>query len=351
MTNRSVPSNGDLAELLAQAAEREDGHRARAHRRASRAALLWPEEAAGVALRGELTELPAVGPWVARFIEDWLGNPPDVPDPPESRRGFLTAAEAGRILQEHPQWGGVLGTDLQMHTTWSDGAAPLEEMAARAATEGRRCVAVTDHSKGLPIARGMDEATLLRQGQAIDSLNRRLAAEGSGPTLLRAIEMNLSPDGRGDMDPTVLGGLDLVLGAFHSKLRLTEDQTDRYLAAVRNPSVHVLAHPRGRKWNLRPGLRADWPRVFAAAAQAGTALEIDAFPDRQDLDVALLRAARNEGVWVSIGSDAHRPDELRNLPIGVAAAIIAGFPMERILNVRPAEDIRRWAAGEAPDHD
>jgi histidinol phosphatase-like PHP family hydrolase len=335
-------SNGDLAELLARAADDEEGHRARALRRASRAALQWPEEAGGAAARGALTELRAVGPWVARIMESWLEDPPPIPEPPESRHGFLTRTGARRLVDAHAEWGDAFGADLQMHTTWSDGTAALEDMADRAAAEGRGCTAVTDHSQGLAIARGMDEATLLRQGVAIDDLNRRRIAEGKGLMLLRSVEMNLSPEGDGDMDPSVLAGLDLVLGAFHSRLRVTDDQTDRYLAAVRNPSVHVLAHPRGRRWNSRPGLRADWPRVFAAAAETGTAVEIDAYPDRQDLEVSVLEIARGSGVWVSIGTDAHHPDELANLEFGVAAAIAAGFPRDRILNALPPDDIRTW---------
>jgi histidinol phosphatase-like PHP family hydrolase len=148
------------------------------------------------------------------------------------------------------------------------------------------------------------------------------------------------------MDPGVLAGLDLVLGAFHSKLRVTEDQTERYLAAVRNPTVHVLAHPRGRRWNARPGLRADWARVFDAAARSGTALEIDAFPDRQDLPVSLVEVARDQGAWLSIGTDAHHPRELEYLELGVATAIAAGFPRQRILNGMPPDEIRAWARGE-----
>jgi histidinol phosphatase-like PHP family hydrolase len=339
-----VLSNRDLAELLARASEGEEAHRARALRRSSRAALQWPDEARVMAERGALTELRSVGPWVARIIEGWLEEPPPVPEPPETRRGFMTWAEVRRLVDGSPEWAPAFRTDLQMHTTWSDGKASLEEMAAAAAGRGRTTVAVTDHSKDLPIARGMDEATLLRQGAAIEKLNPRL---GGRPVLLRSLEMNLTPEGEGDMDPEVLAGLDLVLGAFHSRLRVTEDQTERYLAAVRNPTVHVLAHPRGRRWSVRPGLRADWPRVLAAAAEARTAVEVDAFPDRQDLPVDLIEVARNEGPWLSLGTDAHQPHELDHLDFAVGAAIAAGFPIERVLNARPVEEIRAWAAGEA----
>jgi putative hydrolase len=341
--------NGVIAELLARAAEGEEGHRARALRRAARAALLWPQEAGDLLAAGRpLTELRGVGPWVADRLRAWIREPPNVPASPESRRGFMTLVEARRVLAAEPDPPRPRG-DLQMHTTWSDGAASLEEMTDAASALGHRYVAVTDHSVGLPIARGMDEATLLRQGVEIDRVNE--VHVQAGFRALRSIEMNLSPDGEGDMDPEVLRGLDLVLGAFHSSLRTTEDQTDRYLAAVRNPTVHVLAHPRGRRWNARAGLRADWPRVFAAAAAAGTAMEIDAYPDRQDLQVDLLEVAREAGAWISIGTDAHHPNELAFLELGVAAAVRAGVPPARILNLLSADDVVAWAGAKAKAFD
>ena len=233
-----------------------------------------------------------------------------------------------------------------MHTTYSDGRAPPREMAETAATYGYDYVAVTDHSVGLPIANGMTEERLLEEIADIDRANRELEASGTAMRLLRSIEMNLSPAGQGDMSPEVLQKLDLVLAAFHSKLRVIEDQTDRYLAAVRNPDVDVLAHPRGRRWNQRLGLTADWPRVFEAALEAHTALEIDAYPDRQDLDVELLRLADEAGCWISIGTDAHHPDELRYMEFGLAAAALAGIPTSRILNFQSDERLLQWAGGE-----
>lgn len=334
-------SNADLAELLARAASREEGHRSRALRRAGRVALQWPEEAAHVVSSGRsLTELRALGKWTAHIIHGWLDDPPELPDRPEYRSGFMTMAEANRILADQPQWRKELRGDLQMHTTWSDGHESVRDMAAHAEAQGHQYAAVTDHSKGLPIANGMDEATLLRQGVEIDAANEELASSGSGFRLIRSIEMNVSVKGEGDMDPDVLRGLDLVLGAFHSQLRVADDQTERYLAAVRNPTLHVLAHPRGRRWNSRQGLYADWPRVFEAAAEAGTALEIDAYPDRQDLQVELLEVARDvPDLWISIGTDAHYPDELGFIGMGLAAAIRARFPRERVLNFLPRADL------------
>ena len=347
-------TNGQLAELLARTAEEEapGTNRHKALIRASRAALFWPEEAF-VLVQGDrpLLELRAVGPWLAGVIGTWLtaDEPPEVPDPPEVRRGFLTLADVRATLADQPEWRESLRSDLQMHTTYSDGRASLREMAM-ACAEGYRYqhILITDHSKGLPIAHGMDEPRLAAEVQDIDRLNGELDAAGIDLRVLRGLEMNLSPDGEGDMDPAALRTLDLVLGAFHSKLRLTEDQTERYVAALRNPDFHVLAHPRGRRWGVREGLRADWPRVFGEAVQQGKGLEIDAHPDRQDLDVELLEVARDAGVWISIGTDAHHPRELANMEFGMAAAIRASIPRERILNFLGAEDLLAWAAGRFP---
>lgn len=337
-------SNADLSELLARAAEIEEGHRQRALRRAARAALTWPEEAMVlVEADRSLTEFPGVGPWVARTIHSWLESPPEMPEPPEIRRGFLTRSTVRAVLDANADWRSELRADLQMHTTYSDGRVGIREMVEACTQYGYEHVAITDHSKGLPIAHGMDESRLAMQGREIDLLNNELQGAGLGIRALRSIEMNLSPQGEGDMDAGALAKLDLVLGAFHSKLRTVEDQTGRYLAALHNPTVHVLAHPRGRKFNRREGLRCDWPRVFAAAAELDVALETDAYPDRQDLNVELLTLAREAGVRISIGTDAHNPDELQFMEFGLAAAILAGISRNRILNFLPREELQTWA--------
>jgi histidinol phosphatase-like PHP family hydrolase len=339
-------TNGDLAELLARSAENEEGHRVRALRRASRAAMFWPDEAADLAERGRsLTELRSVGPWVERLLVGWLESPPNDLGRPELRSGFLTRSQARRTIAENPGWTDGLRSDLQMHTTDSDGNATLLEMLQAARGSGHRYVAFTDHSKGLPIANGMDEERLRAQAETLGEANAAVAAEGGAPiTGLQGIEMNLSPEGEGDMDPAALGELDIVLGAFHSKLRLKEDQTERYLAAVANPDVQVLAHPRGRMYGRRLGLSADWPRVFAAASERGKALEADAHPARQDLDVDRLEIARDAGAWISIDTDAHAPSELEYQEFGIAAAIRAGIPRERVLNFLSEEELREWVS-------
>ena len=146
------------------------------------------------------------------------------------------------------------------------------------------------------------------------------------------------------MSPTCLLALDLVLGSFHSSLRTLEDQTERYLAALRNPNIQILAHPRGRIYNYRIGLKADWPRVFGEATKLNKALEIDCYPDRQDLSVELLRVAGKAGCRISMGTDAHGPAQLRFMEFGAAAALLAKVKRERILNFMARDELLRWAA-------
>jgi DNA polymerase (family X) len=343
-----VLTNAHIAELLACSAEEAEpgSNRERALGRASRAAFFWPMEASRL-VEGDrsLTELRSVGPWLSGIIGGWLSDPEiEPPEPPQIRSGFLTMSEVRETIDAHPDWIRGLRADLQMHTTWSDGAAPLREVVAEAeALWNYEFIAITDHSKGLKIAGGMDEGELAEQGEDIERVNEELSGRGSPLRVLRSIEMNLSPEGVQDMEPEALGRLDLVLAAFHSKLRMTDDQTDRYVRALRNPTFHTLAHPRGRVFNRRRGLSADWPRVFEAAAEEGKALEIDAHPSRQDMDVELLELARDAGIWISIGTDAHLLRELRYVEFGVALAIRAGFPQERILNYQPVDSVLEWA--------
>jgi histidinol phosphatase-like PHP family hydrolase len=344
-----VLTNAELGELLWTAGREEAAHRRRALERASRASRFWLEEAADLAATGRsLTELRSVGPWVAARIHAWLDDPPPVPEPDETRRGFLTSAEVRRALDTDPLWEATPCADLQMHTTFSDGGLPLEEMVVAARALERSYVAVTDHSETLAIAHGMTAAQLAEQGRLVDELNRGFEAVGDPFRVLRSMEVDLFADGSLDMDDATLSTLDLVLGAFHSKLRSKEDETERYLAALRQPRLHVLAHPKARMFGRRVGLIADWRRVFAEAAALGKAVELDATVWRQDLNVELATIAREEGVeWFSIGSDAHTAFELEFLPFGMATAALAAIPRDRILNYRPVDFVRAWARGDA----
>lgn len=338
-------TNEQIAELLALLSEEHEDNKQKAARRASRKAYGWPEEAATMVEEGRsLKLLPAVGPWVARQIHDWLEDPPDVPESPPLRRDFMSIASARATLDGDPTFRQDLRGDLQMHTTYSDGRVSVKEMALEAIALGHEYIAITDHTKGLKIAGGMDEEVLATQLREIEALNREMERGGSDFRVLTAVEMNISPDGSGDMEPEALHGLDLVLGSFHSKLRVKEDQTERYLGNLRNPHVHIVGHPRCRIYNFRLGLSADWPRVFEEAAELDKAVEINSYPDRQDLNVELLELAAASGCRVSIGTDAHNPAEMHFIEIGCAAAVRAGLGRDRIVNFMSYDELRSWTS-------
>jgi histidinol phosphatase-like PHP family hydrolase len=284
-------------------------------------------------------DLPGVGPFVSKRLINWIEQPPNVPDPEPLRQGFMTMTEARRILSGSDISVKGLRGDLQMHSTWSDGDAEISELAAEGARRGYDYIAVTDHSKGLKIAGGLDEDELEHQLREIDRVN----AELTGARVLKSLEMNLSPQGEGDMHEDSLSRLEIVLGAFHSKLRIKEDQTDRYLNALKNPDIQILAHPRGRIYNFRAGLTADWDAVFATAAELDKAVEIDCFPDRQDLNVALVEKVRRAGARISIGTDTHYLPQLGYIEIGLASAVAAGVPRSKILNLMSAAELLEWS--------
>ena len=335
-------SNAEIAELLAREAETSGGILQRAFRKAARSAFLWPVQASSLHRNGKpLTSLKGIGPFIAERVQRWLDNPPKKKlTPPILRRDFIALADARALVEREQIWSQSLRGDLQMHTHWSDGSGSLVEMAAAAAARGYEYIAITDHSKGLKIAGGIDELRLAKQGREIDALNQQRAY--GKIILLRSIELNLNPRGEGDMKPSALTRLDLVLGSFHSSLRTRENQTERYLAALRNPSIQILGHPRGRIYNYRLGLRADWQRVFAEAAKLDKAVEIDCYPDRQDLNLALLRIARGEGARISLGTDAHHPPQLEFIELGLAAALLAKISAERIVNFLSLDQLRTW---------
>ena len=336
-------TNVQVSELLALRAAELTGDRQRAYRRASSRALHWPDEVADMVEQGrQLTELRGIGTRLSGLIRSWLEDPPEVPNPPPTRAGFSSFA-AARKETSGPH-GFSVRADLQMHTVGSDGHASVEEMARGAIELGYEYIAVTDHTKGLKIAGGMDETEFARQRREIDAVNEKLSSEGQSFRVLQGMEMNLGLDGAGDMEQSALKDADLVLGSFHSKLRLKDDQTDRYIAALRNPDIHVLGHPRGRMYNFRSGLTADWPKVFAVAADEGKALECDCFPHRQDLNAELLAIARDAGTWISMGTDAHNELEMMFMPLGIAAALRAGIDRGRIINLMSADELVEWAA-------
>ena len=337
------PNNGEIAELLSLEAAKASYVLQRAFRRAARSAFLWEVEARDlIAQKRPLTELAHVGPFLEKQIRQWIRRKEHPPRPPALRKEFFTVAESRTRLARTPSWGARLRSDLQMHTHWSDGSGDVRAMAEAAVARGYEYVAITDHSKGLSIANGIDETKLKQQSAEIDAINRELRAAGKNLTVLGSIELNLNPIGQGDMDSKALHSLDLVLGSFHSALRRKEDQTARYLAAIRNSDIQILGHPRGRIYNYRLGLRADWETVFREAARLDKAAEVDAYPDRQDLNVSLLRIAKRCGTRISFGTDAHHPSQLHFIDLALAAALAAKIPPDRIVNFMPLKELRAW---------
>src|SRR5438045_8165316 len=200
-----APTNAEIAELLSREANKASYVLQRAYRRAARSAFLWEVEARDlVAEKRPLTELAHIGPFLQKQIRQWIRRKQHPPRPPSLRREFLTLAESRLRLAKVASWRTRLRGDLQMHTNWSDGSGDIRAMADAAITRGYEFIAITDHSKGLLIANGINEAKLKKQSGEIDVVNRELRSSGRGLTVLRSIEMNLNPVGAGDMDPTAL---------------------------------------------------------------------------------------------------------------------------------------------------
>jgi histidinol phosphatase-like PHP family hydrolase len=258
------------------------------------------------------------------------------------RSNFLSRAQVVAALRNRrlggPAWKDYRG-DLQMHSQWSDGADTLAAIADACIERGYAYCAVTDHSYGLPIAKGVSMENLARQHREIDMLNRR---HDGRFRMLKGIEANIRADGRVDMEPQELALLDLVVAAPHSALRSTADQTARMVAAVTAPGIHVVGHPRGRMFGSRPGVAANWDAVFEAAARSGVAIEIDGDPARQDVDHVLARRAIAAGCLFALDSDAHSTEELTYAETAVAHARLAGVPKDRVVNCWPLEQLWAW---------
>jgi histidinol phosphatase-like PHP family hydrolase len=260
----------------------------------------------------------------------------------ELRGQFLSSGQVAEVLRFQPDRGLRVRDyrgDLQMHSEYSDGRVSLSELAEGCIARGYEYCGVTDHSYGLPIARGVSMTDLKKQHVEINALNRRYKGRFR---IIKGIEANILADGELDMKPRELRTLELVLAAPHSRLRSSDDQTGRMLAAVKTPGVHILAHPRGRKFGNRPGIAANWDKVFATAAKVGVAVEIDGDPSRQDIDYELAQRAMAAGCVFALDSDAHSVDELRYAETAIAHARLAGIPSDRVINCWPVDELLAW---------
>ena len=212
-----------------------------------------------------------------------------------------------------------------MHSTWSDGSQTLEDIVEAGIARGYSFCAVTDHSYGLPIAGGVSmadaRASSIARSIALNKQYRRQV-----PADQRHRSQHPRRRHRRHGAATSCAQLELVVAAPHSVLRSAADQTARMVNAVQTPGVHILGHPRGRKYGSRPGVSADWDRVFEAAKRANVAIEIDGDPSRQDLDYDLARRAVAAGCLFALDSDAHSTAELAYAETAIAHARLAGVP-------------------------
>ena len=356
-------TNIDIAGLLLDLSEAyRPGPRFWGYKNASRSIRRHPEFLAGLSDK-EILKISGVGPGSLRAVREYLdtggsptverivresGRMKEVQARRTLRRNFLSAAMVKKVLSQ-PMPGAVaraeyLG-DFQMHSRGSDGVDTIGQLAEGCMKRGYRCMCVTDHSYGLPIAGGMTMDELRAQHAEISRLNTRFGEEFH---VLKGVEANIRQDGSLDMAPAELPEFDLVVASPHSSLRKSVDQTERMLEAVSTPGVHILGHPRGRMFNSRAGVIADWPAVFERAAEHGVAIEIDGDVSRQDLDYRVAVAAKKAGCVFALDSDAHAADQLWMADYALAHARLAGISRERIINCWPVADILRWARTFGP---
>jgi DNA polymerase (family 10) len=261
--------------------------------------------------------------------------------PPELRedRGEVEAARRGE-LPRLVELAGLRG-DLHVHTKASDGRNTIREMAAAAKAQGLEYIAIADHSQRETQAHGLDSARLLKQIDEIDRLN----AELRGFTILKGTEVDVLEDGSLDLPDSVLAKLDVVVAAVHAKFNLSRaKQTERILRALDNPHVSILAHPSGRLIDERAPYEVDMQAVIRKAKARGIALEINAHPDRLDLNDTDARMAKEEGALVAINSDAHSVHDFENLAFGVGQARRGWLEARDILNARPLAELRKLLA-------
>lgn len=257
--------------------------------------------------------------------------------PPELRedRGEIEAAQAGRLPQL-VTLADLMG-DLHVHTKASDGQNSLLDMTNAAKSLGFKYIAITEHSRRLTMAHGLDTTRLLRQCDEIDHLNEKL----TGITLLKGVEVDILEDGKLDLPDEVLGRLDLVLGAIHSHFNLSRaKQTERILRAMEHPYFTMLAHPTGRLIEQRAPYDVDMTLVIKQAKSRGCFLELNAHPERLDLLDIYCQMAKDEGVLVSINSDAHSSFDFANLQFGVGQARRGWLERQDVLNTRPLIELR-----------
>lgn len=316
-------------------------YKVKAFRTAAATLLTLPEtEVRSRAREGTLRELPGIGSSTEKVVRETVaGETPAYLRRLEETAGPL--ADPGRELR------GLLRGDLHMHSDWSDGGSPIEEMAMTAMEVGHEYAALSDHSPRLTVANGLSTERLLRQLEVVAAVNRHLAGRFR---MLTGIEVDILEDGTLDQTDEVLDRLEVVVASVHSKLRMDADaMTRRMVRAVEHPRTKVLGHVTGRLVKggrgTRPQSSFDAAKVFTACAEQGVAVEINSRPERADPPDDLVMLALDLGCLFSIDSDAHAPGQLDFLDYGCARAEKLHVPPERIVNTWSMDRLLAWSAG------
>ncbi|GHF00187.1 PHP domain-containing protein [Streptomyces fumanus] len=319
-------------------------YRVRAFRTAARVLSgLAADEVRQRADAGSLESLKGVGPKTAQVVREALaGQVPGYLEKLEGEAG-TPVTEGGERLR------GLLRGDCHLHSDWSDGGSPIEEMGRTAAALGHEWAALTDHSPRLTVARGLSPERLREQLDVVARLNETWAPF----RLLTGIECDILEDGSLDQEPELLERLDVVVVSVHSKLRMdARSMTRRMLAAVRDPHADVLGHCTGRlvTGRGRPESEFDAAEVFAACAESGTAVEINSRPERLDPPRQLLRQAVAAGTLFSIDTDAHAPGQLDWQILGCARAEECGVDPDRVVTTWSLDELLAWTReGRTPE--
>ncbi|MBU4343159.1 MAG: DNA polymerase/3'-5' exonuclease PolX [Candidatus Omnitrophica bacterium] len=219
--------------------------------------------------------------------------------------------------------------DLHAHSTWSDGGSSMEEVVKKAKDMGYEYIAITDHSQGLKIARGLDRRDLKNKKKEMNRLSKKY----KGIKILFGTEVDIDSEGMLDYPDDILREMDIVIGAIHSGFKQPRERlTKRITAACKNKYVHIIAHPTGKLWGAREAYEVDFEEVFRVAADTGTAIEINSYPQRLDLNDIYSRMAKEAGVKLAINTDAHIAEELDNMKFGVSVGRRAWLEKKDVIN-------------------
>jgi histidinol phosphatase-like PHP family hydrolase len=336
----------------------EENPRGFGYKRAAKAVLRLDQHITPLVTSNTFRAIPGIGPTTDRVARELIhdggsafvdrairegGKEESIEKLRGLRQHFLSRAAVAEIVTRRagPSRAKYRG-DFQMHSVYSDGAESLASIVEECLRRGWSCAGVTDHSYGLPIAGGMTMEKVGEQHAEIDTLNAKYKKRFR---LFKGIEANIRPDGTVDMTEDELRRFEFVVASPHSLLRKSIDQTARMVGAVSQRGVCILGHPMGRRYNVRPGVSADWDKVFEVAARRKVAIEIDGSWDRQDMPYPYIARALEHGCIFALDSDAHSHPEYNFVDIAIAHAKLAGVPPKKIVNYWPNDEILAWAEG------